>query len=115
MDSSNLSSLIRIDPPSEDILFAPKSRYRISLPEQNLQIFNEKTILDKKPLGKDDNHDENKAKILSDDADIKSDVDIDEDELNATLNGLFMTRPSYVSHAKGPNQLRYCWKISDKT
>ena len=115
MDSSNLSSLIRIDPPSEDILFAPKSRYRISLPEQNLQIFNEKTILDnKKPLEKDDNHDGNKAKILSDD-DIKSDADIDEDELNATLNGLFMTRPSYVSDAKGPNQLRYCWKISFKT
>ena len=114
MDSSNLSSLIRIDPPSENILFAPKSRYRISLPEQNLQIINAKTILDKKPLEKDENHDENRAKILSDD-DIKSDADIDEDELNATLNGLFMTRPSYVSDAKGPNQLRYCWKISVKT
>ena len=104
MDSSNLSSLIRIDPPSEDILFAPKSRYRISLPEQNLQIFNSKTILNKKSLEKDDN-DENNATIL--DEDIKSDVDIDQDELNATLNGLFMTRPSYVSDAKGPNHLLY--------
>ena len=102
MDSSNLSSLIRIDPPSEDILFAPKSRYRISLPEQNLQILNSKTILNKKPLEKDD-FDENNATIL--DEDIKSDVDIDQDELNATLNGLFMTRPSYVSSAKGPNHL----------
>ena len=112
MDSSNLSSLIRIDPPSEDILFAPKSRYRISLPEQNLQIFNEKTILDKKPLEKDENHDENRAKILSDD-DIKSDADIDEDELNATLNGLFMTRPSYVSDAFGypKTQVSGFWKF----